>query len=94
MDPKAGHVPGAHSLPFGDNYADGGNYLRPVSEMKSRLEAAGVDQESVFYCGSGVTACNNVLAAEAAGLGRPRVYVGSWSGWSSEPRPVATGDQP
>jgi thiosulfate/3-mercaptopyruvate sulfurtransferase len=52
--------------------------------------AAGVGAESVFYCGSGVSACVNVLAVERAGLGRPRLYVGSWSGWSADrARPVA-----
>lgn len=91
LDPKAGHIPGAYNLPFAENYRDGGNHFLPLAALRERFESAGVDGQSVFYCGSGVTACNNVLAAEAAGLPRPRVYVGSWSGWSSEDRPVAVG---
>lgn len=90
MDPKAGHVPGALSLPFADNYQPESHYLRSTAELRQRMEKAQVDGQSIFYCGSGVTACNNVLAAEAAGLPRPRVYVGSWSGWSTEDRPVET----
>lgn len=92
MDPKAGHVPGAANLPFAGNYQDGGLYFQPLDKLRQRMTAAKVQSDSVFYCGSGVTACNNILVAEAAGLKRPRLYVGSWSGWSSEDRPVATGD--
>ncbi len=94
MDAKAGHVPGAINLPFSANI-DGtlgdGRFL-PQSELAQRFTGAGVDADAIVYCGSGVSACNNILAAEHAGLGRPRLYVGSWSGWSSEPdREVATG---
>jgi len=46
----------------------------------------------VSYCGSGVTACHNLLAIEHAGLGEGRLYPGSWSQWSHTPRPAATGD--
>lgn len=91
MDPQAGHVPGAVSLPFADHLTQG--HLRPLDDVRARLNDVGVDEETVFYCGSGVSACVNLLAAEAAGIGKARLYVGSWSGWSSEPgRPVATGD--
>lgn len=89
-DPKAGHVPGALSLPYADNYQTDSHYLRSAAELKQRMQQAQVDGQSIFYCGSGVTACNNVLVAEAAGFPRPRVYVGSWSGWSTEERPVET----
>ncbi len=90
IDAKAGHVPGAINLPFAGNLADG--RFRPVAELRERFADAGIGEDAVFYCGSGVSACHNVLTAELLGLGRPRVYVGSWSGWSSEPdRPVATG---
>ncbi|MCA9194639.1 MAG: sulfurtransferase [Planctomycetales bacterium] len=93
LDAQAGHIPGAKNLPMDGNY-DGHNFL-PPDQLRARFEAAGVTEDSIFYCGSGVTACNNILAAEAAGYSRPRLYVGSWSGWSSDPtRPVATGDQP
>ena len=93
LDPKAGHVPGAANLPFGANYADGGNYLNATETLAQRFKAHGVDENTIVYCGSGVTACNNALAIEATGVKRPRIYVGSWSGWSSEDRPVATGDE-
>jgi len=53
------------------------------------------DEQAIVYCGSGVTACHNALAMEHVGLPLPRVYVGSWSGWSADPdRPVATGESP
>ncbi len=92
LDPKAGHIPGAKNLFFGGNYRDGGNYFKHQAELLERFSAAGFNSNTVCYCGSGVTACNNVLAAEWAGLPRPRLYVGSWSGWSSENRPIAVGE--
>ncbi len=53
------------------------------------------DPQAIVYCGSGVTACHNALAIEAAGFPPPRVYVGSWSGWTADPdRPIATGPNP
>ncbi|MBX3423454.1 MAG: sulfurtransferase [Pirellulaceae bacterium] len=92
LDPKAGHIPGAKNLFLGDNYAQCTNYFRPRAELEQRISAVGVNAQAICYCGSGVTACNNVLVAEMLGLPRPRVYVGSWSGWSSEDRPIATGE--
>jgi thiosulfate/3-mercaptopyruvate sulfurtransferase len=92
VDPRPGHVPGAVNLPFADNLADG--RLRPDTELRDRFVAAGIapDRDTVVYCGSGVTACHDVLAMELAGLGRPRPFVGSWSAWSADPdRPAATG---
>lgn len=92
LDKKAGHIPGAINLFLGDNYREGGSYFKSTQELAARFQQAGFSADTICYCGSGVTACNNVLAAEAAGLPRPRVYVGSWSGWSSDDsRPVATG---
>ncbi len=91
IDSVAGHVPGAINLPFQANLDEAGRF-RPLPVLRDRFASAGVDHDAIVYCGSGVTACHDVLAAEAAGLGRPRVYVGSWSGWSSDPdRPVETG---
>ncbi len=93
IDPTGGHVPGAVSLPFSENLSEEKSFLSK-SELASRFEASDIDGDAIFYCGSGVSACNNLLAVEAAGLGTPRLYVGSWSGWSSDPsRPVATGPQ-
>jgi thiosulfate/3-mercaptopyruvate sulfurtransferase len=87
LDTASGHVPGAISLPF-DGAVTTGRFADPDA-LRARYEAAGVDGDAVFYCGSGVSACVNVLAVEHAGLGRPRLYVGSWSGWTAEPdRPI------
>ncbi len=90
IDAVAGHVPGAVNLPFADNLVDG--RFRPASELADRFAMIAADDDPIVYCGSGVTACHNALAIEAAGRSLPRVYVGSWSGWSTEPgRPVARG---
>ncbi|NND74219.1 MAG: sulfurtransferase [Ilumatobacter sp.] len=90
IDARAGHVPGAINLPFADNLDDG--RFRPTVALAARFEPVARDPHAIVYCGSGVTACHNALAIEAAGLPRPRVYVGSWSGWSTDPaRPIATG---
>jgi thiosulfate/3-mercaptopyruvate sulfurtransferase len=91
IDAVAGHVPGAINLPYTDNLDAEGRFLSP-HQLADRFVAARPDEQAIVYCGSGVTACHNALAMEHAGLPRPRVYVGSWSGWSADPdRPVATG---
>ncbi|MGB0114176.1 MAG: sulfurtransferase [Ilumatobacteraceae bacterium] len=93
IDAVAGHVPGAVNVPFPLNLDAGGSFHSP-EELAGRFRADGVDGEAIVYCGSGVTACHNALAIERAGFGLPRVYVGSWSGWSSDTdRPVATGPE-
>jgi thiosulfate/3-mercaptopyruvate sulfurtransferase len=93
IDNVAGHVPGAMNLPFTDNLVDG--RFRPLLEQRDRFAGLAHDRPAIVYCGSGVTACHNALAIEAVGLPRPRVYVGSWSGWSTDPRrPIATGPEP
>ncbi len=95
IDPRAGHVPGALSAPFAGNL-DGGSRFLPPEELHRRfaeLGAAG-GREVVSYCGSGVTACHNLLALDLAGL-PAKLYEGSWSDWSSDPAaPVATGAEP
>lgn len=91
VDPRPGHVPGAVNLPFTDNLDDG--RLRADTALRERFVAVGVapDRDTIVYCGSGVTACHDALAIELVGLGRPRVYVGSWSAWSADPdRPAST----
>lgn len=95
VDPRAGHIPSARSLPCRDNLATDGTFL-PPGELRRRFESAGVrtGEELVSYCGSGVTACHNVLAAEHAGLGTGRLFPGSWSQYSHTDRPAATGEQP
>ncbi len=93
MDPVAGHIPGARSLPFLENLVDG--RMRPAADLRARFEQAlgGVPTDkAVMYCGSGVTACQNLLAAEHAGLSGMRLFPGSWSEWITDPsRPVALG---
>jgi thiosulfate/3-mercaptopyruvate sulfurtransferase len=93
IDPRPGHVPGAHSVPTREHNGPDGR-LRPVDELRARFAAAGVADgtDVVSYCGSGVTACHNLLVLEHAGLGPGRLFPGSWSQWSRDPsRPVETG---
>jgi thiosulfate/3-mercaptopyruvate sulfurtransferase len=93
IDRVAGHVPGARNRPYGDNLHDG--RFRPAAELRRQfleLIEHRDPREVVLSCGSGVTACHNLLAMEAAGLAGARIYAPSWSGWTSDPaRPVATG---
>ena len=94
IDPRPGHIPGARSAPWTDALTATG-HLRPVDELRAHYAALGIveDVPTVAYCGSGVSACVNVIAMEHAGLRPPRLYVGSWSGWSADAdRPVALGD--
>jgi thiosulfate/3-mercaptopyruvate sulfurtransferase len=95
IDDVAGHIPGAVNLLFNDNLGTDGRF-RPSGELHERFAPViGDDERPIVYCGSGVTACHNALAMEHAGLGLPRIYVGSWSGWSADrERPVATGPTP
>jgi len=89
VDPRAGHIPGALSVPCRENVDEGGKVL-PPEELRARF---GVDDATdvISYCGSGVTACHNLLAMEQAGLGRGRLFPGSWSQWSRDPaRPADT----
>jgi thiosulfate/3-mercaptopyruvate sulfurtransferase len=94
IDPVAGHIPGAVNLPFADNLKDG--RFRSPAELRRRFAAAldGAPPEAaVVYCGSGVTACHDILAFAHAGLSLPRLYAGSWSEWITDPaRPVARRD--
>lgn len=98
LDPVAGHIPGAINRFFFDNLDDAGCYFKPADELRAEFDDIldGRDPRTVVQqCGSGVTACHNLLAMELAGLHGSKLYVGSWSEWCSDPsRPVATGDQP
>ena len=93
VDPVAGHIPGAVSAPWADNVDQTGRF-RPPAELAARLRSVigTVPMDRVVcYCGSGVTAAHDILAAVHAGLGEPRLYPGSWSEWITDPkRPVAT----
>jgi thiosulfate/3-mercaptopyruvate sulfurtransferase len=94
IDPRAGHIPGAFSAPWSGNLAREGRFKSP-EELRRRFRDLHVRDGSdvVVYCGSGVTACVNLLALERAGLTGARLYPGSWSDWSTRPEaPVATGD--
>lgn len=95
LDRAAGHVPGAHNRPFAQNLAADGRF-KPAQVLRAEFTVALGGRASgavVHMCGSGVTACHNLLAMEAAGLSGSRLFAPSWSGWVSDPsRPVATGD--
>ena len=99
VDERFGHVPGAVSAPFvGNLVAPAGRFLDPAA-LRARFEGLGVASgvAVAVHCGSGVTACHDLLALEVAGLGDPgaRLFVGSWSAWTADPaRPVTTGEQP
>lgn len=96
LDPRAGHVPGARNVPARGN-VDADGRLLPVDALRARFAGAGVldAADVVSTCGSGVTACHTLLAMEHAGLGRGRLWPGSWSAYSRDPaRPVATGSEP
>jgi thiosulfate/3-mercaptopyruvate sulfurtransferase len=92
LDAVAGHIPGAVLRPFGENLAPDGSF-RPKTILRGYFYALLDDTpaaRTTFYCGSGVTAAHNVLAMAYAGLGMPRLYVGSWSHWITDPeRPIA-----
>jgi thiosulfate/3-mercaptopyruvate sulfurtransferase len=96
IDPVAGHVAGARNHPFASNLGSDARFL-PVQELRRRFEQsqAGVaDDHTIVMCGSGVTACNLLLAMEAAGKRGARLYAGSWSEWIREPsRPVKKGTE-
>lgn len=92
IDPVAGHIPGARNRCFKDNLGADGRF-KPVAELRSEylaLLAGCMPDEAVVYCGSGVSACLDLLAMEIAGLAGARLYPGSWSEWCCDPaRPVA-----
>ena len=94
IDKIAGHVPGARNRPFLDNLGTDGRFL-PAEELRRRfgtLLGSVAPSSVIAMCGSGVTACHNLLALEHAGLTGARLYAGSWSEWIGDPRrPIATG---
>jgi thiosulfate/3-mercaptopyruvate sulfurtransferase len=89
IDPRAGHVPGAVNLPFAGNLREDGTF-RSAAELAERYGDVGT--APVAYCGSGVSACHDLLALAVAGIDGARLYPGSWSEWSADStRPIATG---
>jgi len=94
LDPVAGHIPGAINRPYGANLTPQQTF-KPAELLRAEFDAqlGGAPLSSVVHqCGSGVTACHNLLAMEVAGLPGSRLYPGSWSEWVADPtRPVARG---
>ncbi len=92
LDAVGGHIPGARNRFFRDNLDADGNF-RPAAELRQAylaLLAGFAPEQAVMQCGSGVSACHNLIAMEIAGLSGARLYAGSWSEWCSDPtRPVA-----
>lgn len=96
VDAVPGHIPGARSAPWAENLDPETGRFLPADVLRRRFMALGVDDGSraVAMCGSGVTACHDLLALRIAGFDESALYTGSWSGWSSESdRPVALGSE-
>lgn len=95
IDPVGGHIPGAINRFFFDNLDDAGVYFKSAAELREEFDTllAGRPPAAVVQqCGSGVTACHNILAMEVAGLPGSVLYPGSWSEWCADPaRPIVTG---
>lgn len=94
LDPVAGHIPGSINRPFGANLQADGRF-KPAEVLRAEFEQIlqGLDPTTVVHsCGSGISACHNLVAMEVAGLMGSALYPGSWSEWCADPaRPVATG---
>ena len=95
LDPVGGHIPGAVNRFYFDNLDDDGCFFKPPAELRTEFTAmlgSRPATQVVQQCGSGVTACHNLLAMELAGLSGSKLYPGSWSEWCADPsRPVARG---
>ena len=94
VDARAGHIPGAHNAPTAGNLDEQGRFKSPEA-LRTGYERFGVGPANspVVYCGSGVTACHDLIALELAGFEAGRLYAGSWSQWSADPaRAVETGE--
>ncbi len=90
LDPVAGHIPGATNYFFQNNWGAGGRYLSS-DELRQQFEGLlgnTPSEEAVFYCGSGVTACANILSQAIAGMPLGKLYAGSWGEWSTLGMPV------
>ncbi len=93
LDPVGGHIPGAVNRFYFENLDDAGCFFKPAAELRAEFAAVLEDRAPaavIQQCGSGVTACHNLLAMEVAGLSGSKLYPGSWSEWCADPaRPVA-----
>jgi thiosulfate/3-mercaptopyruvate sulfurtransferase len=95
IDPVGGHIPGAKNRFFKDNLGADGRIKDPQALRADFAPLFGDPKAAIMQCGSGVTACHNLLALEVAGLPGAALYPGSWSEWCADPqRPVATGATP
>lgn len=97
LDPRAGHIPGAKNAPYPENLDPRTSRLLPPEVLRRRYEALGAGRAETVacYCGSGVTACHDVLAMVVAGFPPPLLYPGSWSDWSRDAEmPIETGRGP
>ncbi|WP_422657881.1 sulfurtransferase [Paenibacillus sp. EC2-1] len=93
IDPVAGHIPGAVNYFWKDLLDDQGRWIS-IEDIQERFESVPKDIDIIVYCGSGVSACPNVLALDEAGFENVKLYGGSWSDWVSYPEnPVATGKE-
>ncbi|MEV6931688.1 sulfurtransferase [Dactylosporangium sp. NPDC051485] len=95
-DVRSGHIPGAKNAPWPANLTPDGTFATP-DRLRERYGTLGIDPgaEVIVYCGSGVTACHDLLALELAGIDNTALYPGSWSAWSADPaRSIAVGPLP
>jgi thiosulfate/3-mercaptopyruvate sulfurtransferase len=94
VDPIGGHIPTARNAPTAENLGPDGRFL-PPEELARRYRALGVGEgDTVASCGSGVTACHDIVGMVLAGLPEPILYPGSWSDWCTSGLPYATGSNP
>ncbi|WP_374586130.1 sulfurtransferase [Pseudoduganella sp.] len=92
IDPVGGHIPGARNRFFKDNLQADGRFKEPAALQAELAAVVGEPAKAIMQCGSGVTACHNLLALEIAGMHGAALYPGSWSEWcASSGRPIATG---
>ena len=92
IDPVAGHIPGALNYPWQET-TDTDGFALPAPQQQARWQDLDPDKETLVYCGSGVTACVNLLSLKLAGYDNARLYPGSWSDWCSySDSPIATAE--
>ena len=94
IDARPGHIPGNRNLPWAGLVDPDTKRFREVEELRARFAEVGIGPgtDVIASCGSGVSACADLIALEAAGLGPGRLFVPSWSGWAADPdRPAGIG---
>lgn len=97
VDPRRGHIPGALSAPYAENLEGPGGRFKTPAELRERFQSMGIfaGKHVVVYCGSGVTACHDLLALKLAGFPDAQLFEGSWSEWSADRTlPAAEGSEP